>query len=91
MNKITFNHLNQMRKTFLDCDESGSQSGIISKRTFFMKIAEEGLHFPLEFLIHFMHDIQVDSNDGSEEAKVSYENVITVIDIFSNSPYMLRY
>jgi len=76
-----------LRKAFLDCDESGDRRGIISKRDFLLKIGEDGFKFPLEFLIYFIHDIQVDVTDKSEEAKVSYENVKTIIDIFSNSPF----
>ena len=55
-----------------------------------MKIAEEGYRFPLEFLIQFVADIQTDPNDLSEDAKVSYDNVKTIIDIFSNSPFFLK-
>ena len=86
-NQINYIHLNALRKAFLDCDESGDRRGIISKRDFLLKIGEDGFKFPLEFLIYFIHDIQVDVTDKSEEAKVSYENVKTIIDIFSNSPF----
>jgi hypothetical protein len=55
-----------------------------------MKIADQGYKFPLEFLIQFIADIQVDHNDLSEDAMISYENVKTVIDIFSNSPFFLK-
>ena len=48
------------------------------------------MRFPLEFMIHFLHDIQTDTNDGSEEAKISYENVKTIIDIYSNSPFIIK-
>ncbi len=55
-----------------------------------MKIADEGYKFPLEFLIQFIADIQVDTHDQTEDATVSYENVKTIIDIFSNSPFFLK-
>lgn len=64
--------------------------GIISKRDFLIKMAEDGFQFPLEFLILFIQDIQVDPNDFSEDAKVSYENAKTIIDIFSNTPTFLK-
>ena len=55
-----------------------------------IKIAEDGFQFPLEFLILFIQDIQLDPSDISEDAKVSYENAKTIIDIFSNSPCFLK-
>lgn len=58
----------------------------MSKRDFLLKVAEEGFKVPLEFLIYFINDIQVDPMDPTEEAKLSYENVKTIIDIYSNSP-----
>jgi hypothetical protein len=41
-NKINYSHLNAVRRVFLDVDESGEKLGIISKREFLLKIAEEG-------------------------------------------------
>ena len=41
-NKINYNHLNAVRRVFLDADENGEKLGIISKREFLLKIAEEG-------------------------------------------------
>jgi len=64
--------------------------GIISKRDFLFKIADDGFRFPLDFLLQFIVDIQVDPTDTSEDAKVSYENVKTIIDVFSNSPFFLK-
>lgn len=55
-----------------------------------MKIADDGYRFPLEFLIQFISDIQTDPNDMTEDAKVSYDNVKTIIDIFSNCPFFLK-
>lgn len=49
-------------------------------------MSDEGFSLPLEFLIYFIQDVQVDSNDLSEEAKLSFENVKTIIDIFNKSP-----
>jgi hypothetical protein len=63
---------------------------VISKKDFLVKIAEEGYKFPLEFLIQFIADIQVDPSDISEDAKVTYENLKTIIDIFSNSPFFFK-
>ena len=56
-NRITHTHLEQLRRAFLDCDESGLANGIISKRAFLIQIAQENLKFPLEFMIHLLHDI----------------------------------
>jgi hypothetical protein len=67
-NKINYSHLNAIRRAFLDVDENGEKLGVISKR---------------EFLIYFIQDVQLDSNDLSEEAKLSFENVKTIIDIFN--------
>lgn len=55
-----------------------------------IKMSEDGFQFPLEFLILFIQDIQLDPNDFSEDAKVSYENAKTIIDIFSNTPTFLK-
>lgn len=85
-NKVTYAHLNALRKVFLDIDESGDRKGLISKHDFLVKILEEGFQFPLDFLINILSDIQVDPNDRSENALVSYDNVKTVIDVFSMSP-----
>jgi hypothetical protein len=41
-NKINYSHLNAVRRVFLDADENGDNLGLISKREFFIKIAEEG-------------------------------------------------
>lgn len=41
----------------MDADENGEQLGIISKRDFLIKMAEDGFQFPLEFLIMFIQDI----------------------------------
>ena len=41
-------------------------------------MSEDGFQFPLEFLILFIQDIQLDPNDFSEDAKVSYENAKTI-------------
>ena len=49
-------------------------------------MSEDGFSLPLEFLIYFIQDVQLDSNDLSEEAKLSFENVKTIIDIFNQSP-----
>ena len=49
--KISFAHLNQLRRAFMDCDENGKQRGVISKREFLLKIADEGSRFPLDFLV----------------------------------------
>lgn len=49
-------------------------------------MAEDGFQFPLEFLFLFIQDVQIDPSDFSEDAKVSYENAKTIIDIFSNTP-----
>jgi hypothetical protein len=46
-----------MRRVFLNIDENGEKLGIITKREFLLKIAEEGFSFPLEFLIYFTQDI----------------------------------
>ena len=82
-NKINYNHLNAIRRTFLDIDENGEKLGVISKREFLMKLSEDGLSLPLEFLIYFIQDVQLDSTDMSEEAKLSFENVKTIIEIFN--------
>ncbi len=74
----------------MDADENGDNLGIITKRDFLFKVAEDGFQFPLEFLIYFIQDIQLDPNDFSEDAKVSYENAKTIIDIFSNTPTFLK-
>ncbi len=74
----------------MDADENGDQQGIISKKDFLIKVAEDGFQFPLEFLILFIQDISLDPSDMSEDAKVSYENAKTIIDIFSNSPCFLK-
>jgi hypothetical protein len=74
----------------MDADENGENLGVISKRDFLVKVAEDGFQFPLEFLILFIQDIQLDPNDFSEDAKVSYENAKTIIDIFSNTPTFLK-
>ena len=52
-NKINYSHLNAVRRAFLDVDENGEKLGLISKRDFLIKVAEEGFQFPLEFLIYF--------------------------------------
>jgi hypothetical protein len=85
-NKINYSHLNAIRRAFLDVDENGEKLGIISKREFLLKVSEDGFSLPLEFLIYFIQDVQLDSNDLSEEAKLSFENVKTIIDIFNQSP-----
>jgi hypothetical protein len=41
-NNINYSHLNAVRRVFLDADENGDNLGLISKREFFIKIAEEG-------------------------------------------------
>jgi hypothetical protein len=41
-NKINYSHLNAVRRVFLDADENGEKLGVISKREFLLKIAEEG-------------------------------------------------
>ena len=41
-NKINYSHLNAVRRVFLDVDENGEKLGVISKRDFLLKIAEEG-------------------------------------------------
>lgn len=74
----------------MDADENGDNLGLVPKRDFLIKVAEDGFQFPLEFLILFLSDIQVDPSDFSEDAKVSYENAKTIIDIFSNSPAFLK-
>ena len=89
-NKINYSHLNAIRRAFMDADENGDNLGVISKRDFLVKVAEDGFQFPLEFLIVFINDIQVNPSDYSEEAKVSYENAKAIIDIFSNSPAFLK-
>jgi hypothetical protein len=86
LNKITYSHLNAIRRIFLDADENGDHLGLISKREFLIKASDEGFQFPLEFLIYFIQDIQTDPKDMSEDAKVSFENVKTIIDIFNMSP-----
>jgi hypothetical protein len=75
--------LNAIRRAFLDIDENGEKLGIISKREFLLKVSDDGFSLPLEFLIYFIQDVQLDSNDLSEEAKLSFENVKTIIDIFN--------
>jgi hypothetical protein len=56
-NKINYSHLNVARRAFLDVDENGEKMGLITKREFLMKIAEDGFVLPLEFLIYFTQDI----------------------------------
>jgi hypothetical protein len=82
-NKINYSHLNLVRRAFLDIDESGDKLGMISKREFLVKLGEDGYQLPLEFLIYFIQDVQVDPSDVSEDAKLSFENVKTMIDIFN--------
>lgn len=83
VNKINYSHLNAIRRVFLNCDENGDKLGLISKREFLLKVAEEGFSFPLEFLIYFIQDIQVDPNDMTEDAKLCFENAKTVMEIFN--------
>lgn len=78
-------HFNGLKKAFIECDESGERKGIISKKDYLMKIAEDSLKFPLDFLICFIHDIQLDPFDFSDNASIDYENLKTIYDIFINS------
>lgn len=67
----------------MDVDENGEKLGIITKREFLMKVAEDGFNLPLEFLIYFIQDVQLEPSDMSEDAKLSFENVKTIIEIFN--------
>ena len=42
VNKINYSHLNVVRRAFLDVDENGEKLGIITKREYLMKLAEDG-------------------------------------------------
>jgi len=39
---MSYSHLNAIRRAFLDVDENGENLGIISKREFLLKVAEDG-------------------------------------------------
>ena len=88
--RVSYIHLNALRRAFLDCDTDGEHHGIISKRDFLIKVADEGFQVPLEFLICFLEDIQLDPSDQSEDAKVSYERLKTIIDVYNNTPAFLK-
>lgn len=54
-NKVDIMHLNAINGVFLDCDEE--RTGIITKKQLLLKIAEENLHFPIDFLFNLISDV----------------------------------
>ena len=82
-------HLNSINSVFLDCDDN--REGIITKKKFIMQIAEQNLQFPADFLFHLISDLQVNSEDMSEEALLDYENLKNIIEIYNNCPTFLKY
>ena len=86
--EVDIMHLNSINGVFLDCDEEGS--GVITKKQFILKIAEENLSFPAEFLFNLIQDLQADSNDLNEDAILTYENLKCIIEIYNNCPIFLK-
>lgn len=54
-NDVDIMHLNAINDAFLDCDEQ--RTGVISKKAFLMKIAENNLQFPADFLFNLILDL----------------------------------
>lgn len=46
--------------------------------------------FPFDFLFNLMADMQLKSDDTSEEAQLSYENLKNITEIYNNCPIFLR-
>ncbi len=55
-----------------------------------MKISEDNLQFPADFLFNLISDMQLDSSDLSEEAVLKYENLKYLIEIYNNCPIFLK-
>ena len=87
-NEVDIMHLNALNGVFLDCDEE--RTGIITKRQLLLKIAEENLQFPAEFLFNFISDLQDNSADMAEDAVLKYENLQKIIEIYNNCPLFLK-
>ena len=87
-NNVDIMHLNAIQSVFLDCDQD--RTGLITKKEFLMTIAEQNLQFPFDFLFNLMADMQLKSDDTSEEAQLSYENLKNITEIYNNCPIFLR-
>jgi hypothetical protein len=87
-NDVDIMHLNAINGVLLDCDEDGT--GIITKKDLLMKIAEDNLQFPADFLFNLISDLQADSSDLSEDAVLKYENLKNIMEIYNNCPIFLK-
>ena len=81
-------HLNALNGVFLDCDEE--RTGIITKKQLLMKIAEENLQFPADFLFNLIADLVENASDTSEDAILKYENMQKITEIYNNCPLFLK-
>ena len=87
-NEVDISHLNAISGAFLDCDET--RTGMITKKQLFEQILEQNLQFPPDFLFNLVQDMQVNSEDESDEALLSYSNLRNIIEIYSNLPLFLK-
>lgn len=87
-NEVDIMHLNVINSVFLDCDDE--RTGLITKKQFLMKVSEDNLQFPADFLFNLISDMQADSADFSEDAILKFENLKNLIEIYNNCPIYLK-